>query len=70
MRLVPLPPGAASDRATAVDLRTRLAVEHGVEVALDVWQGQGFLRLSAQIYNQIDDYDRLGQALQDVLPVA
>jgi isopenicillin-N epimerase len=70
MRLVPLPPGAASDRATAVDLRTRLAVEHGVEVALDVWQGQGFLRLSAQIYNRIDDYDRLGQALQDVLPVA
>ena len=41
MRVVPLPPGVAADRAAAIDLRTRLATEHGVEVALDVWRGQG-----------------------------
>jgi isopenicillin-N epimerase len=67
MRLVPLPPGVASDRAAAVDLRTRIA-ELGVEVAMDAWRGQGFLRLSAQVYNRIEDYDRLARVLTLVLP--
>jgi isopenicillin-N epimerase len=53
-----------------IDLRTRLAVEHGVEVALDAWRGQGFLRLSAQIYNRIEDYDRLCRALSVSRPAA
>ncbi len=70
MRLVPLPPGTASDRTAVVALRTRLATEYGVEVALDAWQGQGFLRLSAQIYNRIEDYDRLCHALPMVLSAA
>ena len=70
MRVVPLPPGVADDRAAAIDLRTRLATEHGVEVALDVWHGQGLLRLSAQIYNQIEDYDRLCRALARVQSAA
>ncbi len=70
MRLVPLPPGVAADRASAIELRTRLATEHAVEVALDVWRGQGFLRLSAQIYNRIEDYDRLCRALAVVRPAA
>jgi isopenicillin-N epimerase len=67
MRLVPLPPDVATDRAVAVDLRTRIA-ELGVEVAMDAWRGQGFLRLSAQVYNRIEDYDRLAHALALVLP--
>ncbi len=70
MRLVPLPPGVAADRASAIALRTRLATEHAVEVALDVWRGQGFLRLSAQIYNRVEDYDRLCRALAAVRPTA
>ncbi len=70
MRVVPLPPGVAADRAAAIDLRTRLAVDHGVEVALDAWRGQGFLRLSAQIYNRIEDYDRLCHALSVAHPAA
>ncbi len=70
MRVVPLPPDVAADRAAAVDLRTRLATEHGVEVALDVWRGLPLLRLSAQIYNQIEDFDRLCRALAAVHPAA
>ena len=70
MRVVPLPPGVADDRAAAIELRTQLATEHGVEVALDVWRGQGLLRLSAQIYNQIEDYDRLCRALAVLRPAA
>jgi isopenicillin-N epimerase len=70
LRVVPLPPGVATDRATAVELRTRIAVDHGVEVALDAWHGQGFLRLSAQIYNRLEDYDRLCRALPAVRPAA
>ena len=70
MRLVPLPPGVAADRAAVVDLRSRLATEHGVEVALDAWRGQGLLRLSAQLYNRTEDYDRLCRALTLALPAA
>jgi isopenicillin-N epimerase len=70
MRVVPLPPGLAPDRAAATDLRTRLAIEHGVEVALEPWRGQGFLRLSAQVYNRIEDFDRLCRALAAVRPAA
>jgi isopenicillin-N epimerase len=63
MRLVPMPPGVAEDRPSAVALRTRLATAHGVEVALDAWRGCGYLRLSAQIYNRAEDYARLAHAL-------
>ena len=70
MRLVPLPPGIAADRDAAVGLRTRLATEHRVEVAFDTWRGQVFLRLSGQIYNRIEDYDRLSRALTAVLRAA
>lgn len=70
MRLVPLPPGVATDRVSAIDLRTRLATEHQVEVALDAWRGRGYLRLSAQLYNRVEDYGRLARALLAVLPAA
>lgn len=68
MRLVPLPPGVADDRDSALDLQSRLAREHRIEVALNAWNGLGLLRLSAQIYNQIDDLDRLAVALRALLP--
>jgi len=67
MRLVPLPAGVADDIASAMDLRTRLAVDLGFEVALSLWNGHGYLRVSAQIYNRTSDYDRLAEALPGLL---
>ncbi len=67
MRVVPLPLGLADDQAAAEVLRRRLATDHRIEVTLDPWRGEGLLRLSAQIYNRIDDYERLGHALRDLL---
>jgi isopenicillin-N epimerase len=67
MRVVPLPPGAADDPAAAVALRGRLAGEHGIEVAISAWEGGGLLRLSAQVYNAMEDYERLGEALTATL---
>lgn len=67
MRLVPLPPGVADNQDTALALQDRLAREHRIEVGLTAWNGLGLLRLSAQIYNQIDDYHRLATALRELL---
>ncbi len=67
MRTVRLPPGVADDRPAAVRLRERLASEASCEVHLDVWRGRGQLRLSAQVYNSQDDYDRLAAALPEVI---
>jgi isopenicillin-N epimerase len=68
MRPVPLPPGVADDVEAATALRERLAVEHRIEAAIGTWNGSGLLRLSAQVYNQADDYGRLASALCQLLP--
>jgi isopenicillin-N epimerase len=68
MRPVPLPPGVADEASGAAALQARLATEYDIEAALTAWNGLGLIRLSAQIYNQIDDYHRLAQALREVLP--
>jgi isopenicillin-N epimerase len=67
MRLVPCPPGMAADAAAAEELRNRLATEYRIEVPVVSWQGRRFLRLSAQIYNSIEDYERLGDAVRQLL---
>jgi isopenicillin-N epimerase len=53
--------GATADDAVA--LRDRLLFEHGIEVHLAAWKGGLRLRLSAQVYNEPADYDRLGEAV-------
>lgn len=53
--------GATTDDAVA--LRDRLLYEHGIEVHLAAWKGRLQLRISAQIYNEPADYDRLGDAV-------
>jgi isopenicillin-N epimerase len=63
MRVVPLPPGLATDVKAARDLRRRIADELGFELAVNAFQGRGLLRLSAQVYNRADEYDRLAERL-------
>jgi isopenicillin-N epimerase len=63
MRLVPLPRGLATDLVSATALRQRLADELGFEVSVNAFRGQCLLRLSAQVYNRPEEYDRLAQRL-------
>jgi isopenicillin-N epimerase len=69
MRIVPLPPGLATDLDSAAELRRRIADGLGFEVAVNPYRGQGLLRLSAQVYNRAEEYDRLAQRLPTFLSV-
>jgi isopenicillin-N epimerase len=67
MRIVPLPAGLATDPDSAALLRRRVADELQIEVQISSWRGRGFLRLSANIYNLPDEYDRLAERLPPFL---
>ncbi|GAA4591932.1 isopenicillin-N epimerase [Actinoplanes octamycinicus] len=67
MRIVPLPSGVATTHPEAHALRQHLADKLSVEVAVHAWGGRGLLRLSAQIYNQPDDYHLLAERLPTLL---
>lgn len=67
MRVVPLPAGIAADTADAVALRMAIADRLATEVAINAWHGQGLLRLSAQVYNRAEEYDRLAEGLPALL---
>ncbi|MEU1235390.1 aminotransferase class V-fold PLP-dependent enzyme [Micromonospora aurantiaca] len=67
MRLVPLPPGAATTLDAARELRTRIADRLSAEVSIAGWNGRGYLRLCGQVYNTPDEYDRLAVRLPTLL---
>ena len=67
MRIIPLPPGTATDRDSAERLRTDIAAVLGFEVAISPWHGRGYLRVSGQIYNRGEEYDQLAAALPTLL---
>ena len=48
-------------------LRRKLALEHGIEVPVSAFGDGLWLRVSAQIYNERSDYERLGEALVRLL---
>jgi isopenicillin-N epimerase len=65
MRLVKLPEPLAEDAARALE-RT-LREQHGVVLPITYQGGWQWLRLSAQLYNTIADYERLARALSALL---
>ena len=67
MRIIPLPAGVAGDPAAAVALRRLISDRLAAEVAVNAWQGRGYLRLSGQVYNRAADYDRLAARLPQLL---
>lgn len=67
MRLVPLPPGVATTIDAADELRARIAERLGTEVSVAGWNGRGWLRLCAQVYNAPEEYDRLAVRLPTLL---
>ncbi len=66
MTLVRLPPGSIGSREQARKFQDLLA-ERGVEAAVGYWNGRGSIRLSAQVYNQPADYERLAAGARDLL---
>jgi isopenicillin-N epimerase len=58
---IPLPPG--DEKA----LKARLYEEYGVEVPIVSWEGQRFVRVSAQGYTTRADIERLTDALAEIL---
>jgi isopenicillin-N epimerase len=67
MRLLPLPSGVATTEPEAAALRDRIADKLAVVTAINGWGGRGWLRLSAQVYNRADEYDRLAERLPGLL---
>jgi isopenicillin-N epimerase len=63
MATVPLPPEMGSSPADATRLRDTLLDEEAIEVQLHAWGGRLWARVSAQIYNEISDFERLAAAV-------
>ncbi|HEU4349022.1 MAG TPA: aminotransferase class V-fold PLP-dependent enzyme, partial [Actinoplanes sp.] len=67
MRIVPLPAGLATTYPEAHALRQHIADKLAVETAINAWGGRGWLRLSAQVYNRPEEYERFAERLPQLL---
>ena len=63
MVTVPLPPGAGTSDADATGLRLALLLEDHIELQLHAWRGRLWARVSAQVYNDRSDIERLASAV-------
>jgi len=69
MTLVRLPIGMVRTDEEARVLQARLANLLGIETAPISWNGKGYLRLSAQVYNSPAEYDKLAAGISDLLGI-
>ncbi|MEU9152890.1 aminotransferase class V-fold PLP-dependent enzyme [Streptomyces sp. NPDC048417] len=67
MRLVRLPDGLGRSRIEADALRDRVARELAVEAAFTSFDGIGYLRVSAHVYNTPADYEHFAEKYVPVL---
>jgi isopenicillin-N epimerase len=67
MRVLPLPAGLATTGAEAQALRQHIADKLATETAVHAWNGRGWLRLAAQVYNRPEEYHRLAERLPALL---
>lgn len=68
MRLVRLPAGMVTSMADVDSVYERLSVEHRIETAPVLFEGEGFVRVAAAPYTTIEDYAALATALCDGSP--
>ena len=61
MAAVRLPNGKGGDRAAARRLAARLTEEHGITLGVMVMEGGLWIRVSAQVYNELSDYRRIAE---------
>jgi isopenicillin-N epimerase len=64
MATVPLPASLGATRQDASRLRDALLFEDSIEIQLHAWDGRLWVRISAQIYNEIRDFERLAEAVE------
>jgi isopenicillin-N epimerase len=64
MVTVPLPEAAGATDEDATRLRVALLEEDKIEVQLHAWRGRLWVRVSAQVYNDLADVDRLAIAVE------
>jgi len=64
MVTVPLPEAAGKTTEDATRLRLALLVEDRIEVQLHAWRGRLWTRVSAQVYNDRADIERLAKAVE------
>lgn len=63
MATVALPLAGTADRDAATAIHDRLWARHKIEVPVVAFAGRLWVRISAQAYNEIDDYARLAAAI-------
>ena len=61
MAMVTLPLGAGTSRDEAIAMRDSLLFDEGIEVHMHAYGGRVRARISAQIYNDGSDIDRLAE---------
>ena len=64
MATVPLPERLGSTRDDAGRLRDALLFEDHIEIQLHAWRDRLWVRVSAQVYNDIRDVERLASAVE------
>ncbi|MGW1452325.1 aminotransferase class V-fold PLP-dependent enzyme [Micromonospora sp. NPDC002411] len=67
LRLIPLPAGMGTTIDAARALQARIGERLAAEVAVMSWNGRGWLRLTGQVYNTADEYERLATRLPALL---
>ena len=67
MRLIPLPRGVATTLEAATALRLRISDRLAAEVSVAGWNGRGYLRICAQVYNRAEEYERLARGLPELV---
>ncbi len=66
MATLPLPEAWGSTPEQARGLRDGLLFDHGIEVQMHDWRGRLWVRVAAQIYNDMTDIERLADAMKFV----
>jgi isopenicillin-N epimerase len=64
MATVPLPEKLGSTKEDAIRLRDALLFEDRIEIQLHSWRNRLWVRISAQVYNDMADIERLGAAIE------
>ena len=63
MVTVPLPERSGTTPDDATRLRLSLLEDDRIEVQLHAWRGRLWTRVSAQVYNDLSDVERLADAV-------
>ncbi|MGE5179901.1 MAG: aminotransferase class V-fold PLP-dependent enzyme [Bacteroidota bacterium] len=66
MATVPMPERLGAEPEDAARVRDRLLFDHRIEVQLHAWRGRLWTRVSAQIYNELGDVERLAEAVSNL----